>query len=93
MLTLSAGKLRGLQQIANARGVLTVCAIDHRESLRQELNEKNPDAVNYPDMVNFKLDLCQIIAPLASAVLLDPTLWSRSGHSFRQLARIYRASR
>jgi tagatose 1,6-diphosphate aldolase len=72
MLALSAGKLRGLQQIANAKGVLTVCAIDHRESLRQELNEKHPEAVNYQDMVNFKLDLCQIIAPLASAVLLDP---------------------
>jgi tagatose 1,6-diphosphate aldolase len=69
---LSIGKLRGLQQIANKKGILTVCAIDHRESLRRALNEKDPDAASYQDMVQFKLDLCRIISPLASAVLLDP---------------------
>jgi tagatose 1,6-diphosphate aldolase len=69
---LSAGKLRGLQQIANDRGVLTVCAIDHRGSLRRALNGKNPEAVSYQAMVDFKLDLCRAAAPLASAVLLDP---------------------
>jgi tagatose 1,6-diphosphate aldolase len=69
---LSPGKLRGLQQIADGKGILTVCAIDHRESLRRALNEKNPDAVSYRDMVQFKLDLCRVVSPLASAVLLDP---------------------
>jgi tagatose 1,6-diphosphate aldolase len=69
---LSIGKLRGLQQIANKKGILTVCAIDHRGSLRQALNEKNPEAVTYMDMVQFKLDLCRVVSPLASAVLLDP---------------------
>jgi tagatose 1,6-diphosphate aldolase len=69
---LSIGKLRGLQQIANEKGILTVCAIDHRGSLRRALNEKNPEAVSYRDMVQFKLDLCRVVAPLASAVLLDP---------------------
>jgi tagatose 1,6-diphosphate aldolase len=72
MSILSVGKLRGLQQITNKKGILTVCAIDHRESLKRELNEKNPEAVSYQDMVQFKLDLCRIVAPLASAVLLDP---------------------
>jgi tagatose 1,6-diphosphate aldolase len=72
MLRLSPGKLRGLQQVANARGILTVCAIDHRESLRRELNEKNPEVVSYRQMVDFKLDLVGVIAPFASAVLLDP---------------------
>jgi tagatose-1,6-bisphosphate aldolase len=42
MSRLSPGKLRGLQQVADAKGILTVCAIDHRESLRRALNEKNP---------------------------------------------------
>jgi tagatose 1,6-diphosphate aldolase len=71
-LKLSPGKLRGLQQVANAKGILTVCAIDHRESLRRALNEKNPEAVSYRQMVDFKLDLTRTIAPFASAVLLDP---------------------
>jgi tagatose 1,6-diphosphate aldolase len=68
----SVGKIRGLQQISDARGILTVCAIDHRESLKRALNEKDPEAVSYQDMVDFKLDLCQAIAKSASAVLLDP---------------------
>ncbi len=69
---LSIGKLRGLQQIADKKGILTVCALDHRESLRRALNEKNPDAVSYQDMVQFKLDLCRVVSPLTSGVLLDP---------------------
>lgn len=71
-MTLSIGKLRGLQQLANARGLLTICAIDHRESLKRALNEENPDAVSYQDVVDFKLDLCRAVAPFASGVLLDP---------------------
>jgi tagatose 1,6-diphosphate aldolase len=69
---LSVGKVRGLRQLANGNGILTVCAIDHRESLRRALNEKNPEAVSYRDMVDFKVDLCQAVAGFASAILLDP---------------------
>jgi tagatose 1,6-diphosphate aldolase len=72
MSRLSPGKLRGLQQLANAKGIITVCAIDHRESLRRALNEKNPKAVSYRQMVDFKLDLVGVVGPFASAVLLDP---------------------
>ena len=66
------GKLRGLQQLADPKGIMTMCAIDHRGALKRALNEKNPDAVSYQDMVNFKLDLCRAVAPFASAILLDP---------------------
>ena len=72
MSRLTIGKLRGLQQLANAKGIITVCAIDHRESLRRALNEKDPEAVSYRQMVDFKLDLVGAVAPFASAVLLDP---------------------
>ena len=72
MNTPSVGKIRGLQQLANKNGILTVCAIDHRESLKRALNEKNPEAVSYQDMVDFKSDLCQIVAGFTSAILLDP---------------------
>lgn len=72
MKTLSIGKMRGLQQISNSKGIITVCAMDHRDSLRRQLSEGNPDAVSYDDMVNFKMEMCRIIAPLASAILLDP---------------------
>jgi tagatose 1,6-diphosphate aldolase len=72
MSRLSPGKLRGLRQLADARGIITVCAIDHRESLQRALNEKNPEVVTYRQMVDFKLDLVGAVAPFASAVLLDP---------------------
>ena len=71
-MNISIGKLRGLQQLADSRGMMTMCAIDHRGALKRALNEKNPDAVNYQDIVDFKLDLCQAVAPFASAILLDP---------------------
>ncbi len=71
-MNISIGKLRGLQQLADSKGIMTMCAIDHRGALKRALNDKNPAAVSYQDIVDFKLDLCQAVAPFASAVLLDP---------------------
>ncbi|MFC1939181.1 tagatose 1,6-diphosphate aldolase [Chloroflexota bacterium] len=71
-MNLSIGKLRGLQQVADDNGFLTICAIDHRGALQRAMNKQNPDAVTYQNMVDFKLDLCRAVAPYASAVLLDP---------------------
>lgn len=72
MISISIGKLRGLQQLADSKGMMTVCAIDHRGALKRALNGKNPAAVSYQEIVDFKLDLCQAMAPFASAILLDP---------------------
>ena len=71
-MNISISKLRGLQQLADSKGMMTMCAIDHRGALRRALNKKDPDAVSYQDIVDFKLDLCQTVAPFASAILLDP---------------------
>jgi tagatose 1,6-diphosphate aldolase len=71
-MSISIGKLRGLQQLADSKGMMTMCAIDHRGALKRALNEKNPAAVSYQDIVDFKLDLCQAVAPFVSAILLDP---------------------
>jgi tagatose 1,6-diphosphate aldolase len=71
-MKMSIGKLRGLQQLADSKGIMTMCAIDHRGALKRALNEKNSAAVSYQDIVDFKLDLCQAVAPFASAILLDP---------------------
>ena len=71
MKRLSIGKLRGLQQIANPDGIFTMCAMDHRGSLRSMIDEGTQE-VNYEEMVERKLELCSSLAPHASAVLLDP---------------------
>ena len=72
MRKLSIGKIRGLQQLANDNGIFTMCALDHRGSLKRMLGGTNPEGVSYQDMVDFKLDLCRVISPHASAILLDP---------------------
>jgi tagatose 1,6-diphosphate aldolase len=72
MKRLSTGKIRGLQQIANSGGIFTICAMDHRGSLRKMINEDSPTEVGYEEMVEHKLELCSSLAKHASAVLLDP---------------------
>jgi len=72
MKKLSIGKVRGLQQLANDKGMMTMCALDHRGSLKRMLGGKHPERIGYQAMVDFKLDLCRVVAPHASAILLDP---------------------
>ena len=72
MKRLSIGKIRGLQQLTNPDGIFTMCAMDHRGSLRSMIDEENPEEVNYEEMVERKLELCSSLAEHASAVLLDP---------------------
>ncbi|MBM3133339.1 MAG: tagatose 1,6-diphosphate aldolase [Chloroflexi bacterium] len=69
---LRIGKTRGLQQIANAQGIFTMCAMDHRGSLEKMIDSKNPGSVGYDQMVERKRELCGALAPYSSAVLLDP---------------------
>jgi tagatose-1,6-bisphosphate aldolase len=69
---LSLGKLRGLTEIADPSGFFTICAMDHRESMRSMLQEKDPDVVSYEEMVEHKMELCRTLSPHVSAVLLDP---------------------
>jgi len=72
MKRLSIGKIRGLQQIANPDGIFTICAFDHRGSLRNMIGKEKSGEVNYAEMVKRKLELCSSLAKHASAVLLDP---------------------
>jgi tagatose 1,6-diphosphate aldolase len=72
MNPLSIGKIRGLQQIAGADGVFTMCAMDHRGSLESALCVQERTDNCPREMTDFKLELCEALAPYASAVLLDP---------------------
>ncbi|RJO62372.1 MAG: tagatose 1,6-diphosphate aldolase [Dehalococcoidia bacterium] len=72
MNALSIGKIRGLQQIAGADGIFTMCAMDHRGSLESVLCAPERTDNCPREMTDFKLDLCEALAPYASAVLLDP---------------------
>jgi len=72
MRKLSIGKTRGLQQLANGRGIMAMCALDHRGSLMKMLSAGQSQDAGYQELVDFKLDLCRVVAPHATAILLDP---------------------
>ncbi len=71
-VSLSLGKLRGLQRLSSADGLLTMCAMDHRGSLAEAICANLTPEACAVAMTGFKLELCEALAPHASAVLLDP---------------------
>ncbi len=72
MKKISIGKIRGLQQISSSDGIFMICAMDHRDSMKQMIEESGTAGVRYEDMVQRKMELCQSLASNCSAVLLDP---------------------
>jgi tagatose-1,6-bisphosphate aldolase len=71
-MDLSIGKLRRLQQCATPDGFFVIMALDHRNNLRRALNPGNPESIGYAEMVAFKQEVVRALAPVSSAVLLDP---------------------
>jgi tagatose 1,6-diphosphate aldolase len=63
-----------LLPLLDDRGLLTVLALDHRDSLRVAFDPVAPDSVAESDLVSFKLDVVDALGSLPSAVMLDPEL-------------------
>jgi tagatose 1,6-diphosphate aldolase len=72
MSNLTAGKIRGLQQIATDKGIFIMCAMDHRSGLIQMIEEAQKAEPDYNDIVQMKLDMCLAMGPYSSGILLDP---------------------
>jgi tagatose 1,6-diphosphate aldolase len=72
MKNISVGKIYGLQHISCDRGTFTCLALDHRQNLRKALHPENPSATTDQQLSRFKLDVTTELAPMATAVLLDP---------------------
>lgn len=70
--SLSIGKVRGLTATSTPEGVFTILAFDHRQSFVKMLNPHAPQSVAYAEVVGAKSDVVRLLAPHASAVLLDP---------------------
>lgn len=69
---LTIGKIRGLQQITDGQGIFAMCAMDHRGSMQRMINKVVPEPVTYELLVEYKRDLTELLAPVSTAVLLDP---------------------
>lgn len=75
---LSAGKLRHLTTLADADGIFRMIAVDQRPPLIRALAEADGIAeedVTYEAIANVKALLTRVLAPHASAVLMDP-VWT-----------------
>jgi tagatose 1,6-diphosphate aldolase len=71
-MSLSIGKIRGLQRCAAPNGTFTILALDHRGNLKRAINPQDPDSVSYQEMVAFKQLLTAMLSPGVDGMLLDP---------------------
>ncbi|HZU13611.1 MAG TPA: tagatose 1,6-diphosphate aldolase [Chloroflexota bacterium] len=71
-MTLTQGKINGLQALADPRGVFADLAMDQRGSLKKALQAAGLQNVTDHDMETFKLDVTEVLSPIASGILLDP---------------------
>lgn len=75
MITISEGKLKGLQNVSNEKGVITAAAMDQRGSLQKSIAKAKgvSDKEVTPAMMSeFKVAVSKVLTPYASAILLDP---------------------
>ena len=74
--SISIGKWRRLQQASGGRNTFAILAIDHRRPLRRtlaaELGREEADGQVSAALTRLKRDVVRNLAPLSTAVLLDP---------------------
>ncbi|HLX75003.1 MAG TPA: hypothetical protein VKR26_09715, partial [Terriglobales bacterium] len=67
-MKLTPGKLQGMKNVSNERGVIAAAAMDQRGSLKKALGAKATDK----GLEEFKSLVTEVLTPHASAILLDP---------------------
>jgi tagatose 1,6-diphosphate aldolase len=71
-MKLTSGKLAGLRNVSNERGVIAAAAMDQRGSLQKSLAKEKGGEVSDAMMEEFKSLVTDVLTPHASAILLDP---------------------
>ncbi|GAC1523448.1 MAG: tagatose 1,6-diphosphate aldolase [Chloroflexota bacterium] len=71
-MELTPGKIRGLEALSDARGVIAAAAMDQRGSLHKSLTQAGDREATPQDMEQFKIDVTEVLTQHASAILLDP---------------------
>jgi tagatose 1,6-diphosphate aldolase len=67
-MKLTAGKLAGMKNVSNDRGVIAAAAMDQRGSLKKALGADAGDK----ELEEFKIYVTEVLTKHASAILLDP---------------------
>lgn len=67
-MKLTPGKLQGMKNVSNDKGVIAAAAMDQRGSLKKMLGSRANDA----GLEEFKIHVTEVLTKHASAILLDP---------------------
>lgn len=71
-MSLSPGKIKGMEALADSRGVIAAAAMDQRGSLKKALAAAAGGDVTDRQMETFKTEVTEVLTRHASAILLDP---------------------
>lgn len=71
-MSLTRGKIEGLEALSNDRGVIAAAAMDQRGSLQKALKAAGERDITPSDMEEFKSEVSAVLTLYASAILLDP---------------------
>jgi len=74
-MQLSEGKIKHLNALSNTKGIIAAAAMDQRGSLRKAIAKAKgvpEEQVSNDMMSEFKVAVSNVLAPHASAILLDP---------------------
>jgi len=71
-MKLTPGKLKGMNAVSDARGVIAAAAMDQRGSLQKALTKEKGAPATTAMMEEFKVAVSRALTPHASAILLDP---------------------
>ncbi len=71
-MSLSPGKIKGMENLSNDHGVIAAAAMDQRGSLQKALSTAGGRDVGQSEMEEFKSLVSEVLTPYASAILLDP---------------------
>lgn len=75
MAKLTAEKLKHLEKLSNAKGIIAAAAMDQRGSLKKSIAKEkgvDPKEVTQGMMEEFKTAVTKILTPYSTAILLDP---------------------
>lgn len=82
-MSLSAGKYWSLRRLADDNGRFKMVAVDQRPPIMQLIEKKRGVAVaSYEDVAAVKTSLTKVLAPNASAMLVDPIWAWPNAHQF-----------
>jgi tagatose 1,6-diphosphate aldolase len=71
-MKLTPGKLQGMKNVSDQRGVIAAAAMDQRGSLQKSLAKEKGAEITDANMEEFKSIVSQVLTKYASAILLDP---------------------